>query len=113
MEEPLRFRERLADDRAGHERCRCRRDRAAGAFEADVADDPVLDLHVDRDPVAAEWVVSLGMVIVPRRLAVMPRVLVVVEDDLLVQIAEFGHQPSTSRTRATAAARASTSAWVL
>src|SRR5262245_28557895 len=74
-----------------HERRRRGRDRAPGAFPADVLDPVAVHLRGDGDLVAAERVVARRAA---RRLLDQPRVprlLVVVEDDLLVQIAELMH----------------------
>ena len=62
LEQLPRLGQRLAAQRLGHHRGRCRRDRAAHALEGDVRDAPVLDPQVDGHAVAAERVVPGGAV---------------------------------------------------
>ena len=58
-------------------------------------------LHVHRQPVAAQRVVAVGAASASGSAPEVPRVLVVVEDDLAVEVVEV-HQPNTSRARAQA-----------
>ena len=86
--------DRPALERLGHQRRRGLGDGAAGAFEGDVADRAVVELHVDLQPVAAQRVVALGAW---RRSigAEVPRPPVVVEDHFLV---ELGQSRTSLRT---------------
>ena len=56
-----RLRHRLSLERVGHQRRRRLRDRAAGALERDVRDHVAVELQVQRQPVAAQRVVALGL----------------------------------------------------
>src|SRR5579864_1012580 len=116
LEEAPRLLERLAAQRLGHHRGRGGRDGAADALEGDVLDPPLIDPQEDLHPVAAEGVVADGAVTRAGQAAVIARPPVVVEDDLAVEVlqpAEAAAHANTSRTRSTAAARASTSSRVL
>src|SRR5438067_1343293 len=73
------------DRRAHHRRGRLR-DRAAVAREADVFDRPAVELEKHRVVIAAKRVVALDLPRGVRQLAKIARVLVVIEDDLLVQL---------------------------
>jgi hypothetical protein len=103
-----------AEDRGGHHRRRGLADRAALAVDLDVGDPAlVVQVDVEDDLVAAERVESLDP---PGRrggqLAPVPRVAVVVEDDLPVEVFEAGHGQNLNRSAAATSAsdRASTSA---
>jgi hypothetical protein len=103
--------DRLADHEVGeHGRGRLA-DRAAGAVVRDVLDHPVGHLDPQRDlvPAGRVHVVDLGVVRLPQAAPV--RVLVVVQDDLLVQRVEF--HPKTFRTSSRPRTRASTSSRVV
>ena len=86
--------DRLALHRGRHHRRRRLADRAALAADADVGDDAVVvDVEVDDDLVAAQRVEALDPVGRRRvELAPVPRVAVVVEDDLAVEVFEAGHR---------------------
>src|SRR5690606_12760457 len=78
--------------RGGHHRRRGLADRAALAPDPDVLHPVVLDVEVEDDLVAAERVEALDPHGRRRReLATVPRVAVVVEDDLAVEVFEAGH----------------------
>src|ERR1051326_9090710 len=62
--------------------------------QLDVADRVAVELHVQLNAVTAQRVVSLGPAIRGIEPLEVPRVAVVVEDDLLVQIAEVVHHPA-------------------
>ncbi len=109
LEELPRLGDALALDRLGHQRGRGGADGAAVALEADLLDDPVLDPQVDLDDVAAQRVVAVGGAGRAVHGVAVPGLLVVVEDDLLVELAQIGHQPKTSRTFSRPATRASIS----
>src|SRR4030095_13777588 len=109
LEEPLHLLAALALERLRHHRGRGGRDRATRALEAHVLDDPVLEPHVDRGLVAAEGVEALGA---PRglgHLPEVPRLLGVVEDRLLVELAEVGLHRNITWTLRIPAVRASSS----
>jgi hypothetical protein len=72
-----------------------------------------LEVDVDRHVVAAEGVVSVRLPVGAVDLPEVAGVLVVIQDHLLVQLAQIRHQPLISPTRRSPAARASTSARVL
>ena len=76
------------------------RDRAAAARELDLVDRLAVlaERDVDRDLVAAERVLALGLGVGILDRPVPARVLVVVEDDLAVQLVELAHA-NTFRTR--------------
>ena len=80
------------------------RDRAAAALEADVLDRLAVggELDRDRDLVAAERVLALGVRVGVLDQPVAPRVLVVVEDDLAVHVL---HQAPGSIRRTAPCAR--------
>src|SRR6267378_1672523 len=64
---------------------------AAGAFEAYVPYRVVFQVQVDRYLIAAERIKPLGGVVGRFELAKVSRLLVVIEDDLLIEFAEFRH----------------------
>src|SRR5215218_378603 len=92
-------------DQLGQHRRGRLRDRAAAAGEFHVLDRLAVagEGDEDRDLVAAERVHSLGVGVGRRDLPVVPRVLVVVEDVLAVEVVEGAHRTSvatsTRRTR--------------
>src|SRR5579862_6190269 len=112
-EERLDLRLRPALDRLAHERRGRGRDGAAGAGPAEVFEAVALCPDRDGDLVAAEGVVARGGTGGLFETARVPRLLVVVEDDLLVQVSEFVHERNTSATFFNPAARASISSFVL
>ena len=63
------------------------RDRAAGAFKPDFLHRVVLEIELDSQLIAAEWVEAFGAVIGRFELAEVSRLLVMVEDYLLVEFA--------------------------
>src|SRR5262249_30888100 len=99
-------------DRFGHQRGRGLRDRAPRALERGIADDPVLDLQIDRDAIATERIVAFGLPPALERPEV-PRPLVVIEDHLLVQVLKVSAHAKPSRTLCSAAASAASSSRVL
>src|SRR5581483_10116558 len=96
-----------------HHRRRRLGDRAPGPQEADLADHPVLDPELDPQLVAAERVHALRPPGGRGHGAEVPWPPVVVEDHLLVELLELGHQPKISGTRRRARPSASTSSSVL
>ncbi len=57
-----------------------------------------LKVKIDGEMVAAEGVVALGFVIGLRQLPVVSRRLAVLQDDVLIELAQIGHQAKTSFT---------------
>src|SRR5205814_2858886 len=93
---------------------RCLADRAAAARELDVVDHvgSRLERDVDRDLVAAERVLALGLGVRALDHTVPARVLVVVEDDLSVEVVELAHA-NTLRTRWSPSTRRSISSRIV
>ena len=100
---------RASLDEVAQHRHRGLADGASAPVEADLLDDvAVTESHRDEDLVAAERILTLGMRIRGIQQTVVPRVLVVVEDELAVELIEFGHgypsdvlafwRPSTRRS---------------
>ena len=67
------------------------RDRAARAFKPDFLYRIVFEIEVDSQLIAAEWIEAFGAVISRFELAEVSRLLVMVEDYLLVEFAQFRH----------------------
>ena len=67
------------------------RNGAAGALEADVANRVAFEIEIDGEAVAAERIESLGLVIGAGELAEIARSLAVLEDHVLIEIAQVGH----------------------
>ena len=96
----------LALDEVGEHRGRRLADRAAAALEPDLLDDVALaEPDRDRDLVAAQRVLALRRRVGVLEQPVVPRALVVVEDELPVELVELAHyanafftlwRPSTS-----------------
>src|SRR5262249_28337735 len=84
--------ERLALEARGHHRRRRLRDGAARALKADVADDAVADVELDGDAIAAEGVVPLHRARGRGQGTEVPWPPMMVEDHLLVEVAELRHQ---------------------
>ena len=87
IEEHFHFLFGLAFDRCCHHRSRRLRDRAAGALKADVFDDIAIQLQIDRQLIAAERIVALLLSIRLLQHSEVPRLFVVVENDLLIEFA--------------------------
>src|SRR5687768_4092755 len=112
-EELARLHERLAAQALGHERRRGRRDGAPRPLEGGLPHELALHRQVDRELVATQRVHAGGAV---RRLLQspeVPRALVMVEDDLLVEVAQLRHQTKTFLTFCNAETRRSISSRVL
>ena len=92
-----------------HHRGGGREDGAARALEADVLDDVALHREHDLGPVAAERVAAFGRAVGPGQGAEVPRPAAVVQDRLLVQLAQLGRHRKTSRTLCRARTRTSMS----
>src|ERR1044072_5840843 len=67
----------------------CFRDRAPGAFESDFLHRIVFEIKIDSQLIAAEWIEAFSAVISSFELAEVSRLLVMVEDYLLVEFAQF------------------------
>jgi hypothetical protein len=113
LEHPLGFFDRPALDGVGHERGRGARDGAAGPLERDTLDDAALDVDLYREMVPAERVATLRVAVRLGQRAEVPRPLVVIEDHLLVQLSQVGHQPNILLTCPIASTSRSTSSRVL
>ncbi len=101
LEQRFRCGDRLPFHRRRHQRRRRLGDRAPRAvrhLKADVVDRVAIDLDVHLDPVAAQRVVAFGGAIRLLEPPEVTRVPVVVEDGLLIQIAEVAHH-SARRAR--------------
>ena len=112
-EERLGLDQGVALDRLRHHRGRRHRDRATGADEVRVPDDAVLDLQVDRRHVAAQRVLPVDLAVRVGQRAEVPRPLAVIEDHLLIELAQIVAHAKTSITFWIPSTRASTSARVL
>src|SRR5688572_24371285 len=106
----LRFGHRLAlDDRREHRRARLA-NRAALSFEPHIRNPAgSVDFQAEDHLVPAQRVRVPGLHACARQATLVPRMLVVVQDLLLVQVARGGHQAKTSWTFRMPAMRASTS----
>jgi hypothetical protein len=112
--EHARLVDRLSLDVDRQHRSRGLRDGAPRPDEADLLDEAArVDLDEELELVAAEWVVALGHRRRFRDLVKVARLLVVVEDDRLVELADVRHYPKTSMHFSTPRTRASTSSRVL
>src|SRR5579864_5350294 len=89
LEERVRFFSRLALEDFRHERSRGLRDGAAAALEAHILDAAILERHEYGDAVAAERVVAMRQMARMLLLAEIPRALPMVEDDVLIEIAQI------------------------
>src|SRR5262245_14641750 len=112
-EQGLGFGARLALEQLGHDGGGCRGNGAALALEADVLDHVAVELQVDGEPVAAQVVVPFEVAAPPAQGAEVARPLAVLEDQVVVQLAQVGHQPNTSLTLWSPRTRASISSRVL
>ena len=108
-EEGARLVERLALQHLGHQRGRRGRDRAAAPLEADIGDAVAVEREIDRDPVAAQRVVAARQMRRMFERAEIARVAAVIEDDVLVKLAQIHHRRNISRQASIAAARRSMS----
>src|SRR6185295_13462603 len=99
-------------ERLRHQRGRRGRDGAAGALEGDVADAAVLEVEEHGHLVAAERVVPFRLMVRLRQGTEVAGPPVVIEDDLLIELAQLAHA-NNSRVRWRAAASDSTSSGVL
>ena len=99
----------LALEHFGHQRGRRGRNRAAPALEADIGDPVAVERQVDRHPVAAQRVIALREM---RRMLdrpEIPRVPAVIEDDVLIKLAQIHHRKNISRAASSASASRSIS----
>ena len=71
----------------GHHAGRGLGDRTPGAFEANLLHRLVFQIQIDSQMIAAEWIETFGRVVGRLELAKIPRPLVVIENDLLVEFA--------------------------
>src|SRR5919106_5180025 len=89
LEQRVRLGHGLALERLGHQRGRGGRDGAPGALERDVLHAVSRDVEEDLQAVAAERIVPHGRAVRIRQGAEIPRPPVVVEDDLLIEVAQL------------------------
>ena len=113
MKQGLGLVQRFADHAGRHHRGRGFGDGAALALECGVLDHAILHAQIEPDLVPTERVVALGGPVGALQHAEVPRLPVVVENHLLVEVAEIGHQPKISRARSIAATSVSSSPRVL
>src|SRR6266446_6337081 len=111
----FRFRDAAPLQHLRHQRRRGNRNSAALALETDIGDSRVRVHHkVDFHFVAAERIMPLGNMVCSRKRPEMARMPGVIQDDVLIQLAQIlVHQPNTLRASPTAAISASTSSRVL
>ena len=81
----------LALDALGHHGSRGPGDGATGALESNVVDDPIDNLEIEAYLVAAQRVVPVSALVRFLDLSEVPGFAVVLQEDLLVQIAKAGH----------------------
>src|SRR5471030_135181 len=86
---------------------------AAGADEGHIADGLAVQIEIDRVVISAKRVIALDLAGRRRQLVKVSGVPVVVENDLLVELAEIGHQRKTSMTFSSPRTSASTPSRVL
>ena len=89
------------------------RDGASRSFERDVLQHLAVERHVDRHAISTQRVIAFGLPARYRRATAVPRAPVVVQDQLLVEIGQLGHDPNTSRAVLRPVPRASISERVL
>ena len=95
LEEPLRVIPRLAPDRHRHHGCRRLADRAGLALEMDGIHRLIAQLERERQVIPAQRVVTLGPVRRIGQHAPVPRLAVVVEDHLLIELFGVSHRDSS------------------
>src|SRR5262249_33793528 len=108
-EERLRLIERLPLQHLGHERGRGGRDGAAAPLERDVGDAVAVEPQINRDAVAAERVVAVREMARMLERAEIPRMPAVIQDDVLVKLAEVHYRANIFCAATIASASASTS----
>jgi hypothetical protein len=91
VKERFRFLFALALDALRHHAGGGLRDGATGALEADIFDNFVFQLQIDRQLVAAERVIALGGAVGRFKPPKVTRLLVMIQNDLLVKLAQFRH----------------------
>ena len=90
LEEEFRLAARLAFEGLGHDRGGRRRNRATGALKTNILHDVAVHLQVNREPVAAQRVVTFDMAGV-RLGAEIARGLAVVLDEVLIEFVQVRH----------------------
>jgi hypothetical protein len=98
LEDPLGLLRRLAAHRLGHQGRGGRRDRAALALEAHVADRVALEPQVHGELIATERVVPARGARETLERPEVPRAPRVVEDHFMVEVAQIAHRENSSRT---------------
>ena len=94
-----RLRRTPALEQRGHQRGAGLRDGAAGAVEGNVPDPVAVHPEVNAALVAARRIVAVCHAVGCRQPAPVPRALVMVEDDLLVEFAEIGGHGRSAECR--------------
>src|SRR5262249_41938317 len=97
----------------GHHGGRCFGNRAAGSLEARDVDSIVLYPQVHAHAIAAQRIESLGLAISALRPPVVAGRSTVVDDEILIQLAQLGNHRSTSRAVRRPRTSAPTSSCVL
>src|SRR5215475_10202520 len=91
VEQLLGFLPGLSLHRLRHHAGRGFRDGAPRALETDIPELIVLNVEIDVQLIAAERVIAFGSSICVFKLMKIPRLLVVIEDDLLIELRQFRH----------------------
>src|SRR5687767_11364943 len=113
LEEAIGLFLRLPFERRAHHRRGCFRDRTAAAREAEVLDRVPVPFQEDRVVISAKRVIAVDAIGCIRHVVKVSWIFVVVENDLLVELAKIGHQRKTSMTLWSPATSASASSFVL
>jgi len=101
--------DRLAFEHLGHQRGRRRRDRTAAALERDVGNPVSAERQIDGYPIATQRVVPMSKMGGLLDLAKVARVAPVIENDVLVELAQIHHRRNISRAVSIASANRSMS----
>src|SRR5262245_12339199 len=100
-------------DRGRHHRCRGFRNGTARSLKPDVLDQIPLEHQINRNLISTQGIESFRFAIGALRLLKIARTLVMVQDNLLVEIAEIRHYANTDSTPGSERARQSISPFVL
>src|SRR5215831_17842700 len=101
--------DRLALENLGHQRGRSGRDRTAATLERNIDDAVAVEREVDRHPVAAQRVVAVREMSRVLDRPEIARMAPVIEDDVLVKLAQIHHRANISRAASIAVANRSMS----
>src|SRR5579883_153394 len=89
LEERIGLGERLAAKDLGHQRSRRRRDGATATLEAHILDPIAIERDIDGHAIAAQRIMPVGEAIGVLRHPEIPGVLTVIENDVLIEIAQI------------------------